>query len=120
MLIRMKPTDKQLDDLKAKIVDARKAAGLTHSEIGRIAFVHPSQVGRICDGNFKTFSHNVVQICKALGVAVPRLEPMRSDTPREWAQALSSMRKIWDDTPEGARVIGRMLDAIADLKSRPR
>lgn len=31
---------------------------------------------------------------------------------------MSSMRKIWDDTPEGAQVITRMLDAIADLQMR--
>ncbi|CUS46525.1 hypothetical protein MGWOODY_Smn515 [hydrothermal vent metagenome] len=36
----------------------------------------------------------------------------------EWARAVSSMRRIWDDTPEGAQVISRVLDAIADLKAR--
>lgn len=114
----MKPTIKQLDDLKAKIVDARASKGLTYAELGRISLVHPSQVGRICEGHFKTFSHNVVQVCKALGVKVPRLEPSPSGMSPEWARALSSMRKIWDDTPEGAQTITRMLDAIADLKSR--
>ncbi len=114
----MKPTIKQLDDLKAKIGVARASKGLSNAEIGRIARVHASQVGRICEGEFKTFSHNVVQICKALGVQVPRLEPQQSEMAPEWAQAMSSMRKIWDDTPEGAQVIARMLDAIADLKVR--
>lgn len=28
------------------------------------------------------------------------------------------MCRIWDDTPEGAQVIMRMLDAIADLQAR--
>ena len=28
------------------------------------------------------------------------------------------MRKIWDDTPEGAQVITRMLEAIAAFKVR--
>ncbi|MES2451927.1 MAG: helix-turn-helix transcriptional regulator [Pseudomonadota bacterium] len=114
----MKPTIKQLDDLKARIVKARDSKGLTYSELGKIALVHPSQVGRICEGRFKTFSHNVVQVCKALGVRVPRLEPRQSGMAPEWARAVSSMRRIWDDTPEGAQVISRVLDAIADLKAR--
>lgn len=118
MLICMKPTIKQLDDLKAKIVDARASRGLTYAELGRISLVHPSQVGRICEGRFKTFSYNVVQVCKALEIKVPRLEPNHSGIAPEWAQAMSSMRKIWDDTPEGAQVITRILDAIADLKIR--
>lgn len=114
----MKPTIKQLDDLKAEILNARASKGLSNAEIGRISRVHPSQVGRICEGRFKTFSHNVVQVCKALGVKVPHLEPGQSSMAPEWAQAMSSMRRIWDDTPEGAQVIMRMLDAIADLKVR--
>lgn len=115
----MKPTIKQLDDLKGKIGAARDAKGLSYAELGRISLVHPSQVGRICEGQFKTFSHNVVQVCKALDVKVPRLQPkLEPKIAPEWAQAMSSMRKIWDDTPEGAQVISRMLDAIADLKVR--
>jgi hypothetical protein len=114
----MKPTIKQLDDLKAKIIDARATKGLSYAELGRISLVHPSQVGRICEGRFKTFSHNVVQVCRALEIKVPRLEPRQSGMAPEWAQAISSMRKIWDDTPEGAQVITRMLDAVADLKVR--
>src|SRR5258708_40339046 len=117
MLICMKPTRKQLDDLQAKIVAAYAETGLSNAEIGRISTVHPSQVGRICEGGFKTFSHNVVQVCKALGVIVPRLEPRKGETNPDWARAQSSMRKIWDQTPEGARTIARMLDAIADLKA---
>ena len=118
MLIRMKPTSKQLDNLKTTIVEARRSMGITNAEIGRISLVHPSQVGRICEGRFKTFSHNVVQICKALGIKVPRLEPKSKGMTPEWTQAMSSMRRIWDDTPEGAQKIVRMLDAIADLKVR--
>lgn len=117
MLICMKPMRKQLDDLKADIVKARGERGLSNAEIGRISDVHPSQVGRICNGKFKTFSHNVVQVCKVLGVSVPRLEPRAKGEDPEWAQAVASMRKLWDETPEGAKTITRMLDAIAELQA---
>ena len=117
MLICMKPTRKQLDDLRAAIAKASSEKGYSNAEIGRISDVHPSQVGRICNGQFKTFSHNVVQVCKALDVTVPRLEPRVSDIDPEWAQALGSMRRLWDETPEGAKTITRMLEAVADLQA---
>ena len=79
--------------------------------------MHPSQVGRICGGQFRTFSHNVVQICKALDVHIPRLESSGKSDPA-WVRAQSSMRRIWDETPEGAKAIARMLDAVAELKAQ--
>ncbi|WP_414638147.1 helix-turn-helix domain-containing protein [Azospirillum sp.] len=116
MLICMKPTSKQLSDLQARIAEAKVQKGLSWAQIGRIANVHPSQVGRICSGRFKTFSHNVVQVCEALGVSVPHLEPDTEGVVPEWAVAQSSMRRIWDETPEGAKAIAKLLNAIADLQ----
>lgn len=118
MLICMKPNDKQLKSVADSIAAAHADKKLSNTEIGRIADVHPSQVGRICSGDFKTFSHNVVQICKALGVKVPRLEPDAGEMDPAWAQAQSSMRRVWDETPEGAQVIARMLNAVAELQAK--
>jgi len=110
----MKPTGKQLSDLKKRISRGYVKSSLSKADIGRLAAVHPSQVGRICTGEFKTISNNVVQVCRVLKVRVPRiLEDPDMDT--EWAQANASLRRIWDQTPERAVVIRRVLDAIADL-----
>ena len=49
---------------------------------------------------------------------VTGVEPKQADMVPEWAQAMSSMRRIWDDTPAGAQVTKRMLDAIAELQAR--
>ena len=116
MLICMKPSSIQLQTVRDRIIEAYGAKRQTNAEIGRTARVHPSQVGRICAGDFKTFSHNVVQICKVLGVRVPRLEPRTSKADPAWTRAQSSMRKIWDETPEGAHAIARMLDAVAEIR----
>lgn len=113
----MKPSDKQLKAVRDRIAAAYEAKGLSNTELGRLARVHPSQVGRICAGDFKTFSHNVVQICKALGVCVPRSEARSAAEDPAWVRAQSSMRKIWDETPDGARAIICMLDAVAELRS---
>lgn len=115
MLICMKPTSKQLSALQRRIADRYSVSGRSNAEIGRLASVHPSQVGRICSGNFKTVSANVVQVCRVLGVKVPKMaESARMDP--EWAKANASLRRIWDQTPQGAATIRRVLDAIADLQ----
>lgn len=114
MLICMKPTSKQLSDLRRRISSRYAKCRLSNADIGRLAAVHPSQVGRICSGDFKTISNNVVQICRVLKVKVPKISE-ESGMDNEWAQANASLRRIWDQTPEGAVIIRRVLDAIADL-----
>lgn len=121
MLICMKPTIKQLSAVKHDLAQKRGLSGLSNAEISRISGVHQSQVGRICGGQFKTFSFNVVQICKVLDVSLPRIAlPVSNDDPF-WAQVQSSVRNLWDETPEGAKAIAQMIDAVAKLapKNRP-
>lgn len=114
MLICMKPSSKQISDLQKRISNARTKRNLSYADLAKMAQVHASQVSRICAGDFKTISNNVVQICKTLKVKVPRLDEGNMDP--EWARAHASLRRIWDETPEGAATIRRMLDAIADLR----
>lgn len=115
MLIRMKPTSKQLSELHKRISRKFAKSRLSKADLGRLANVHPSQVGRICTGNFKTISNNVVQVCKILKVRVPKVD-QECEMDTEWARANASLRRIWDHTPEGAAIIRRVLDAIADLR----
>ena len=113
----MKPTRKQLDRLKFDIAKAKTVSGLTTAQIGRQAGVHPSQVTRICQGKFKTLSHSVMQICNVLNIAVPRSGARNRGMATEWVQALASMEKLWDQTPDGANKLARVLDAIAELRA---
>jgi len=114
----MKPNDKQIGNLRQRISRARLKSKLSQADLAQMANVHASQVSRICAGQFKTFSANVVQICNILKVKIPRLdEEEKMDT--EWAKAHASLRRIWDQTPEGAATIRRVLDAIADLRAPP-
>ena len=118
ILVRMKLSDKQLGLIRARIAKAHAEKGISNAAIGRISGVHPSQVSRICSGRFKTLSYNVVQICKTLNVDLPMAEPRRERSDPSWAQVQSSIRKIWDETPQGAKAIAQMLEAILDLRSR--
>ncbi|WP_206611541.1 hypothetical protein [Falsirhodobacter deserti] len=109
------PGGEQLDELHKRILRKFAKSKLSKADLGRLANVHPSQVGRVCAGDFKTISNNVVQICRVLKVKVPKVdEEIEMDA--EWAKANASLRRIWDQTPEGAAIIRRVLDAIADLR----
>lgn len=114
----MKPTIKQLDAVKHALAEKRGLSKLTNAEISRISGVHQSQVGRICAGQFKTYSFNVVQICKALDVTLPRATTIVEDEDPAWAKVQSSMRKLWDETPDGANAIAQMIEAVAKVVSK--
>src|SRR3546814_6182261 len=101
MLICMKPSDKEISDLQCRIERALAKENLSYADLAKITSVHASQVSRICSGDFKTFSNNVVQICKALKIRVPRIDE-EDDVDIEWAKVHASLRRIWDQTPEGA------------------
>ncbi|MEG3159354.1 hypothetical protein U1763_02455 [Sphingomonas sp. LB2R24] len=111
----MKPTIKEIARLRDDMTVALKSSGLSFAEIGKLSDVDASQVGRICKGNFKTLSHNLVQVCNVLKVSIPTVSPKAMD--RDLAIAHSSLIKIWDQTPQGARIIRRMLDSIAELQT---
>lgn len=113
----MKATAIQLDSLRTRIATARAADASTDALIGEISGVHPSQVGRICRGEFKTISHNVVQVCKALGLKMESAALREAGDDLGWLKLESSLRNLWDETPEGADRIARVLQTIGALRS---
>ena len=117
MLICMKPTIKQLSAVKRDIARKHKLSKLSNAEISRRSGVHQSQVGRICGGQFKTFSSNVVQICNVLDVAVPHATVAVSGEDPTWAKVQSCMKELQDETPECATAITRMIEAVAKVAS---
>lgn len=62
-------------------------------------------------------SHNVVQVCRVLG-----LDPVaaRPATKRDaaWAQLERDLERLWEESPERAREIAKLLDAMAKLALR--
>lgn len=114
----MKPTIKQLSAVKRDLALKHGLSKLSNAEISRISGVHQSQVGRICSGQFKTFSFNVLQICKVLNVALPREAVRIAAEDPSWAEVQSSMRELWDETPENARAIAKMIKAVAKVASK--
>ena len=113
----MKATVEQLADLKRRIARAIAKNNLTYTEIAEIAQVHPSQVSRICRGDFKTISHNVVQICIALGLELRAIEMAATKEDASWLKIKARVRSICNETPEGAEKIARLLEIVGQFRS---
>ena len=104
--------------MKRDLARKHELTKLSNAEISRISGVHQSQVGRICGGQFKTFSLNVVQICNVLNVALPHAILAVSSEDPTWAKVQSRMREIRDEAPECATAIARMIEAVAKVASK--
>lgn len=117
MQICMKATAEQLDNLKQRIAQANSERSLSRAEIAEISHVHASQVSRICRGEFKTISHNVVQVCTALGLEVEAVKVPATKADASWSKIKNSARSVWDNSPEGAEKIVRILETIGELRS---
>ncbi|MEM1195663.1 MAG: helix-turn-helix transcriptional regulator [Pseudomonadota bacterium] len=90
---------------------------LSNSEISRLSGVDPSQVSRICRGEFKTLSDSVVQICKALRIEVETISTDPALDDPAWLKIEASIRAIWDKTPEDAEKIARLIQTIGQLRA---
>ena len=122
MQICMKATPEALETIKQDLMSARKSSVRTLDEIGVLADVHPSQVSRICNGQFKTITQNVVQVCKVLGVTVPGVTVASARTDDRpvipWPRLEESLNRLWDRTPEGMERIAALLETVASLRER--
>lgn len=125
MQIYMKPTRGERAVLIRRINQRRGRLGLSYAALGERAEVDPSQVSRICRGEFATYSDSVMQICRVLGVSVrpgdsqpPPALPTRSRKAAAWAELERSVRRAWDDTPAGAERLARVIAAVAEMSGR--
>ena len=110
----MKLSRAEIEELRKRLRFALKKQRLTAAEIGRLAGVHPSQVGRICRGEFRTMSHNVVDICRVLGLDPSAARPAtKSDA--AWAQVERNLRELWEESPDRARRMAKLMEAMTKL-----
>ena len=116
MQICMKLDSVAREKLHEQLAAAQVASGLNYSEIGDLCDVHPSQVSRICRGDFKTLSHNVMQICGALGVDAPGSAQSQGADPTAH-KLTESVFAMWDRTPADAERIVRLLDRLREFRS---
>ena len=101
----------------------RAKSVLSNSQLAALAGVDPGQTSRILEGRFRTVSGNVLRICNVLGLN-PYGEPPAELTATEarkraaWAKLEASVRRAWDETPQGADRLVAVIDAVANLRFR--
>lgn len=128
MIINMKPTHQEREILLQKLLEGVSRSGISQAELASASGVDPSQVCRILAGEFVTFAGAVVRICKVLNITPDAEPPKTGATTRtgpsaarraSWSKVERAIRKLWDETPEGADRLVRVLDAIAAVSERP-
>ena len=59
-------------------------------------------------------SHNVVEICRVLGLDPAAMKPAtKSDA--AWAQVERNLRELWEESPDRARRMARLMEAMTKL-----
>jgi hypothetical protein len=117
----MKPNQEEREKLARLIRRRRAKTSLSNAELAAIASVDPGQTSRILDGQFRTVSGNVLRICNVLGID-PHGEDDDDATLKEakqhaaWAKLEASVRRAWDQTPQGAERLVAVIDAVARVK----
>ncbi len=104
-----------LDKLRTEIALRKASSNLSYSEIGEKADVHASQVSRICRGDFKTLSQNVVRICRTLGISIEGFIDAESADPAV-ARLISGVMAVWKGTEADAERIVAFLDQLGELR----
>jgi transcriptional regulator with XRE-family HTH domain len=108
------------EKLKQRIQSSLRQKGLTYADLSRMARVHPSQVSRICRGNFRTISHNVMQICINLDVILTTPESEELDIDPLAEELKRKILEVWDRTPADAKRLVKFLQQLAELRSGSR
>lgn len=116
MQIHMNVTLKSRRALVAEMTRRRADLALTYADIARSTGIDPSQVNRICRGQFKTLSANVVQICTYLGISEPHRPLTSVDIDQHRRQLEAGVLEMWDRTPQDAERILRLLRQLTELR----
>lgn len=109
------------DDARRKLGVAIKARvaelNESYAEIAARADVHPSQVSRICRGEFRTASPNLVQICRAIGVPIQG-PSQPSATSRQQRQLEAAVVAVWDRSSGDANRLVKLLKELQAFRRR--
>ena len=115
MYICMRVNPDDIEKLRTQIALRTVSSSLNYSQIGEKSGVHPSQVSRICRGEFKTLSQNVVRICSTLGLSITGfIDAERADPAA--ARLISGVMAVWKGTEADAERIVAFLDQLGELR----
>lgn len=111
MQICMKLTSHEKGVFLRELRRRLKERGWSLTRLARTTGVHQSQLSRILSGDFKSFSSNVMQICKVLDLgATP------SGAERDRKAIVDSALGIWDGSTKDREDVVRLLNQIAKMR----
>jgi hypothetical protein len=110
----MKLSQAEIDQLSLRLRSGLEKQRLTVTEVGRLARVHPSQVGRICRGEFRTMSYNVREVCRVLGLG-PAPEKPATSSDATWALLERELRELSKESPGRAKQLAKVMEAMTKL-----
>lgn len=119
----MKPNREEREKLAVAIRRRWQKSDLTNAQLAAAAQVDPGQTSRILDGQFSTVGGNVLRICNVLGLNPQGdwsldLTPGQARKHAAWAKLEASVRRAWDETPQGADRLVAVIDAVAYVAPR--
>lgn len=110
--------DAERDRLAERISLRGDPLGYTDAMLSCLLGVHASQISRICRADFRTISSNVMQICNVLALAIEPPEQDDRAAASDWIKIEDAVRRAWDETPDGAAKLVRVMEAIAAISRR--
>lgn len=100
--------------LGRRIMEARKARGLTLKDLGERVAVHYTQISRIERGQASLMGKNMQKICKFLDILEPSVTS--DDVVKELPRKVEALIHRW---PESASLLLSVVEAVeAALRSR--
>jgi hypothetical protein len=112
MQICMKLNEQSRKNLQRRIAARLSLMAISVTEVARRAEVDAGQASRICRGEFRTLSYNVMQICNTLEIDLIGSSKGSAMDERLTAQLLA----LWDGSHEDAERLSRFLTELAKLR----
>jgi hypothetical protein len=112
----MKLTTNARDKLAEAIKSKKAESPFSTADISRSTGVDPGQASRICSGNFRTLSHNVVKICTFLGVDTQPATPADAPGAPLPSKLVGAVAALWDGSPRGTETLLNLLQQLAKFQ----
>ena len=99
---------------RARRTLARLGERVSTVQVAADTGIHQSQVSRLVRGQFTRLSRNVRLLLAYAGKGAPARSPQRADAAK--ASVIRAALRTWDETPEGAQALVRLLRSVQDLR----
>ncbi|WP_299642996.1 helix-turn-helix transcriptional regulator [Devosia sp.] len=105
----MKLKPEIVTEMASRMQASRNRRGWTYAELARRSGVEASQTQKICQGEFRSLTTNVLQICSALEVSF-------GDSGHYEGRLTTEIIALWDRTSADGERLLRLLRDLRELR----